>query len=90
MGSRRMSSSMTTEAQAPPIEQLGADFVASLCMAGLAYLAKDDVESATLTCDIVGLAFDRLSTRLKAEERTGLAELVSELRMSIVKKRGTS
>ena len=81
---------MTTDVQAPPIEQLGAEFVASLCMAGLAYLAKDDVESASLTCDIVGLAFDRLSTRLGTEERTGLSQLITELRMSIVKKRGAS
>jgi hypothetical protein len=81
---------MTTDVQAPPIEQIGAEIVASLCMAGLAYLAKDDLESASLACDIVGLAFDRLSTRLKAEERTGLGELVTELRLSIVRKRGAS
>lgn len=81
---------MTTDVQTPPIEQLGVEFVASLCMAGLAYLAKDDVESAALACDIVGVAFDRLSTRLEAEERTGLGELVTELRLSIVRKRGAS
>jgi len=79
---------MTTSVQTPPIEELGAEFVASLCMAGFAYIGKDDVESAALACDIVGLAFDRLSSRLKAEERTGLGELVTELRMQIVKKRG--
>jgi hypothetical protein len=81
---------MTTELQAPPIEQIGADIVASLCMAGLTYVAKDDVESASLACDVVGLVFDRLSSRLEAEERTGLSELVMELRMSIVRKRGAS
>ncbi|MBV8424830.1 MAG: hypothetical protein JO349_06540 [Candidatus Eremiobacteraeota bacterium] len=81
---------MTTDVQTPPIEQLGVEFVASLCMAGLAYLAKDDLESATIACDIVGLAFDRLSTRLGAEEKTGLSQLVTELRMSIVTKRGAS
>lgn len=64
------------------------EFVASLCMAGIAYLAKDDVESACVACDIVGLAYDRLSSRLKAEERTGLGELLTELRMQIVQKRG--
>jgi hypothetical protein len=81
---------MTTELQAPPIEQIGAEIVASLCMAGLAYVAKDDVESASLACDVVGLVFDRLSTRLEAEERTVLSELVTELRISIVRKRGAS
>ena len=59
-------------------------------MAGLAYLAKDDLDAAALACDIVGLAFDRLSSRLDAEGRTGLGELVTELRMSIVRKRGAS
>jgi hypothetical protein len=81
---------MTTSVETPPIEQLGVEFVASLCMAGLAYLAKDDVDSAELACDVVGVAFDRLSSRLKPEERTGLGELVTELRLSIVSKRGTS
>ena len=81
---------MTTDVKTPPIDQIGAEFVASLCMAGLAYLAQDDVDSAEVSCDIVGLAFDRLSTRLKAEDRTGLGELITELRMSIVRKRGTS
>jgi len=57
-------------------------------MAGLTYLAKDDLESAALACDMVGVVFDRLSSRLAAEERTGLGELVTELRMQIVKKRG--
>lgn len=78
---------MTTSVQTPPIEDLGSEFVANLCMAGLAYLAKEDVESAVVACDVAGLAFDRLSTRLKAEERTDLGELVTELRMQIVKKR---
>ena len=81
---------MTTDVKAPPIEQIGAEVVASLCMAGLAYLAQDDIESASVSCDIVGLTFDRLSTRLEAEERTSLGELVTELRMEIVRKRGTS
>ena len=80
---------MPTDVQTPPIEQIGTEVVASLCMAGLAYVSNDDVESAALTCDIVGLVFDRLSSRLGPEERTGLGELVTELRMQIVKKRGT-
>ncbi|MGH7330119.1 MAG: hypothetical protein ACREJX_17375, partial [Polyangiaceae bacterium] len=75
---------------APPIEQIGADIMSSLCMAGLAYVAKGDVESASLACDLVALVFDRLSSRLEAEERTGLGELVTELRMSIVRERGAS
>ena len=79
---------MTTSVQTPPIEDLGSEVVANLCLAGLAYLAKEDVESAIVACDVAGLTFDRLSTRLQAEERTSLGELVTELRMQIVKKRG--
>ena len=66
---------------------LGAEHVATLCMAGLAYLAKDDVDSAIVACDLVGPAFERVSSLLSVPDRTSLGELVSELRMSIVKKR---
>ena len=62
--------------------------IATLCMAGLAYLAKDDVDSATLACDLVGAIFGQIGSRLSTEDRTSLGGLVTELRMSIVRKRG--
>ena len=79
---------MSTSMEAPPVDQLTAELVATLCMAGLTYLAKDDVESAVVACDVAGPAFERISTTLRPEERTSLGELVSALRMEIVRKRG--
>jgi hypothetical protein len=78
----------STQADAPPVHELAGEFVATLCVAGLTYLAKDDVDSAVLACDIVGPAFERLSTKLRVEDRASLSQLVTELRMGIVNKRG--
>jgi hypothetical protein len=78
---------MSTELEAPPIDALGAEMIATLCIAGLTYLSKDDVESAALACDLAGPAFERISSTLRPEDRTSLSALVSELRMSIVKRR---
>lgn len=85
--------STATEAlAAPPIDALAAEMIATLALAANAYLEpKDgapDLESAALACDIAGIAFERISVRLKAEERTGLAALLTQIRLSIVKKRG--
>ena len=79
-----------TEIKAPPIDQLASEMVVTLCMAGLAYLAQDDVDSAVLACDVAGSAFERISSRLGPDERTSLGELVTQLRLSIVRKRGSS
>ena len=51
-------------------------------------VAPSDLEAAGLACDIAGLAFERISPRLRPDERTGLAGLLTQIRMSIVKKRG--
>lgn len=79
---------MSTSVDAPPVDQLAAELVGTLCMAGLTHLVKEDVESAMLACDIAGPAFERLSTRLGPEDRASLSGLVTELRMQIVQKRG--
>ena len=78
------------EATAPPIDQVAAEMIVTLCLAGLAYLAKDDVDSAATACDLVGPIFERISSTLRAPDRTSLGGLVTELRMSIVRKRGQS
>jgi hypothetical protein len=76
----------------PPIDALVGETIATLALAANAYLEpKDgpaDVEAAALACDIAGLAFERISPRLRADERSGLAALLTQIRLSIVKKRG--
>jgi hypothetical protein len=77
---------------APPIDALVGEMIATLALAANAYLEpKDgppDLDAAALACDIAGSAFERLSPRLGPEERTGLAGLLTQLRLSIVKQRG--
>jgi hypothetical protein len=77
---------------APPIDALVGEMIATLALAANAYLEPQngdpDVESAMLVCDIAGLAFERISPRLRPDERSGLAALLTQIRLSIVKKRG--
>ena len=77
---------------APPIDTLVGEMIATLALAANAYLEpKDgqaDLEAAALACDIAGAAFERIGARLRSEERSGLAALLTHLRLSIVQKRG--
>jgi hypothetical protein len=76
----------------PSIDALVGEMIATLALAANAYLEpKDgpsDLDAAALACDIAGAAFERIAPRLRPEERTGLAGLLTQIRMSIVKKRG--
>jgi hypothetical protein len=85
--------STATEAPAaPPIDALVGEMIATLALAAEAYLEpKDgppDLEAAALACDVAGAAFERISPRLRPDERSGLAALLTQIRLSIVKKRG--
>ena len=77
---------------APSIEALVGEMIATLALAANAHLEpKDgpsDLDAAALACDIAGAAFERISPRLRPEERTGVAGLLTQIRLSIVKKRG--
>jgi hypothetical protein len=77
---------------APPIDALVGEMIATLALAANAYLepkdGQPDVTAAALACDIAGAAFERIQPRLPAEERSGLAALLTHLRLSIVQKRG--
>ena len=77
---------------APSIDALVGEMIATLALAANAYLEpKDgpsDLDAAALACDIAGAAFERISPRLRPDERTGLAGLLTQIRLSIVKKRG--
>jgi len=85
-------STATDAPAAPPIDALVGEIIATLALAANAYLEPQDgtpdLEAAGLACDIAGLAFERISPRLSPEERSGLAALLTQIRLSIVKKRG--
>jgi hypothetical protein len=77
---------------APPIDALIGEMIATLALAANAHLeptsGQPDLEAAALACDVAGAAFERISPRLRPEDRTGLAGLLTQTRMSIVRKRG--
>ncbi|MFY9781777.1 MAG: hypothetical protein WAJ85_14860 [Candidatus Baltobacteraceae bacterium] len=88
---------MTAQPQAtsvPPVEVVLGDTIASLALAAHAYLAPPDesvapdLAGAEILIDLAGAAFDRISPRLQPEERSALARLLTDLRLTFVQKRG--
>lgn len=81
---------------APPIEVVLSETVASLAFAAHAYLspqegdpaAPPDLEAANIALDVAGLAFERIEPRLGGTERSAMARLLTDLRLTYVKKRG--
>ncbi len=47
-----------------------------------------DLEAAEIAIDVAGKAFERIQPRVAPDERSALARLLTELRLSYVKKRG--
>ena len=79
---------------APPVEDLLGETVAALLYAAAAYLepraegAVSDLASAELAVDVAGLAFDRITSRLRSDARGALTVMLTETRLAIVRKRG--
>jgi hypothetical protein len=79
--------------QMPPVEVLLTDVVARLSLAAHAYLAVEegkqaDMSSAETAIDVATLAFERVKERLRPEERLAITQLLTETRMTFVRKRG--
>jgi hypothetical protein len=88
---------MATQPQAPavpPIEAVLGEVVATLAFAAHAYLSPPgeeqvpDLVAAEVAIDVAGIAFARVEPRLTPEERSQIAALLTDLRMTYVKKRG--
>ena len=80
----------------PPLEIVMSEVVGNLAFIAHARLetpeadadAARSLEDAEIAIDIAGRAYDRISTRLPVEERAAIARVLTELRLSYVKKRG--
>ncbi len=87
----------------PPIEIVMSEVVANLAFVAHALLEPQAAEAevpetaelhaarladAEIAIDIAGRAYDRISARLPGDERAAIARLLTELRLSYVKKRG--
>jgi cation transport regulator ChaB len=81
------------QGQIPPVEPLITEVVATLALAAHAYLTDDegrrpDHQSAEIAIDIASSAFERVKERLRPEERLAMTQMLTETRMTFVRKRG--
>ncbi len=82
----------------PPVEVVLGEMVTSLAMLAHAYLEPvaegsetppdADLASADIAIDIAGKAFERIQPRLGPDERSAMARLLTDLRLTFVRKRG--
>jgi len=82
-----------THGAIPPIEPLMTEIVATLSLAAHAYLADEDGRSpdfsaAEVAVDVAGAAFERVKERLRPDERLAITQMLTETRMTFVRKRG--
>ncbi len=81
----------------PSIEIVMIEVVANLAFVahGLLEVSTPDsdvakrLDDAEIAIDIAGRAYDRISARLPGDERAEIARMLTDLRLSYVKKRGT-
>ncbi|HET7813639.1 MAG TPA: DUF1844 domain-containing protein [Candidatus Baltobacteraceae bacterium] len=79
------------DAKVPPVELLATDAIARFCLAAHAYMDEDvrpDIPAAETAIDIASAMFERMKERLRPEERLAITQLLTETRMTFVKKRG--
>ena len=81
------------QGQIPPLEPLLTEVIATLALAAHAYLADEDgkqpdLPSAEAAIDVATMAFDRVKERLRPDERLAITQMLTETRMTFVRKRG--
>jgi hypothetical protein len=78
----------------PPIEVVSSEVITSLAFAAHAYMepigedAVADLDAADIAIELAGKIYDRIQSRLQPEERSAFGRLLTELRMTYVRKRG--
>lgn len=84
----------TGAAQIPAVEPLLTEVIATLTLAAHAYLTDEDGSqpdhpSAEVVIDVATAAFERVKERLRPDERLAITQMLTETRMTFVRKRGT-
>jgi hypothetical protein len=82
------------QGQIPPVEPLLTEVIATLALAAHAYLTEEegrspDRASAEIAIDVATSAFERVRERLRPEQRLAITQMLTETRMTFVRKRGT-
>jgi hypothetical protein len=81
------------QGQIPPLEPLLSEVIATLALAAHAYLAdtggqEPDLASAEAAIDVATAAFERVKERLRPDERLAITQMLTETRLTFVRKRG--
>ncbi|MBV8149700.1 MAG: hypothetical protein JO092_11450 [Candidatus Eremiobacteraeota bacterium] len=81
------------QANIPPVEPLLTEVIATLSLAAHAYLTESegresDQSSAEIAIDVATAAFERVKERLRPEERLAITQMLTETRMTFIRKRG--
>jgi hypothetical protein len=82
------------QGQIPPVEPLLSEVITTLALAAHAYLTEDDGrepdhQSAEVAIDVATSAFERVRERLRPEQRLAITQMLTETRLTFVRKRGT-
>ncbi|MBV8067371.1 MAG: hypothetical protein JO113_05305 [Candidatus Eremiobacteraeota bacterium] len=82
------------QGQIPPVEPLLSEVIATLALAAHAYLTEDegrkaDHRSAEIAIDVASAAFERVKERLEPDQRLAITQMLTETRLTFVRKRGT-
>ncbi len=82
------------QGQIPPVEPLLSEVIATLALAAHAYLTEEggrsaDRASAEVAIDVATAAFERVKERLRPDQRLAITQMLTETRMTFVRKRGT-
>jgi hypothetical protein len=81
------------QGQIPSVEPLLTEVISTLSLAAHAYLTESeerqpDHASAKIAIDVASAAFERVKERLRPEERLAITQMLTETRMTFVRKRG--
>jgi hypothetical protein len=82
------------QGQIPPVEPLLTEVIATLALAAHAYLTESeghepDRAAAEVAIDVAAAAFERVKERLRPEQRLAITQMLTETRLTFVRKRGT-
>ena len=81
------------QGQIPALEPLLSEVIATLALAAHAYLADNDgripdFDAAQTAIDVASVAFERVKERLRPDERLAITQMLTETRLTFVRKRG--
>jgi hypothetical protein len=81
------------QGQIPPVEPLLTEVITTLALAAHAYLTEEegrepDHPSAEVAIDVASAAFERVKERLRPEQRLAITQMLTETRLTFVRKRG--